>query len=307
MRSLLRAKVAAFLSRLGVQNYHSIARIILLAANLAACSKKLPSPNAIPTAEEQAIVGGREADGAEAFLRSVVAIGDETTEWCTGSIYSDSIVITAAHCVDPEREHPDAKDMRIYFGDDVRDLAKATSRKVLAFKILDGWSKGSFQCGSDLAVVIFEGGLPQGYEPIELLADKAAVKSGAKVAAAGYGLSSYDFDNSYGLLRYYTAEFKPSFRWTIAAVMSFAQDEPAGSIYVTERLDGKSFYKGDSGGPHFIRHEGRWKQYALSSGAVPPVGSSDAENGFFVMTDLVDRRAFIEESAKQLLEEITKP
>ena len=270
-----------------------------------ACSQQPNSP--MFAGGQPPIIGGREADGAETFLRSVVSIGDDKTDWCTGSIYSDSIVITAAHCVDPERDQPEAKKIRIHFGDDVRDLSKVTSRKVLAFKILDGWSKGSFQCGSDLAVVVFEGGLPRGYEPVELLTDKSAVKSGARVGVAGYGLSSFNFDNSYGPLRYFTAEFEPSHRWTIAAVMSFAQDEPEGTIYVTERLEGKAFYKGDSGGPHFIKHEGRWKQYALSSGAVPPVGSSDAENGFFVATDLVDRRQFIEKTAKELLEEITNP
>ena len=270
---------------------------------LAACSQKPSSPVAVGSAPS--IIGGIESDDSEIFLRQTVAIGDEKRAWCSGSIYSDSIVITAAHCVamwTGEEWRPSPSKLKIYFGKNVRSTDRALIRDVDSYRISKGYQTDSmdmqrFIVGNDFAVVKFKGGLPLGYGAVTLLDSSTDLVPGATIAMAGYGCTDHkDSNGTFGLLHYFKTEFSPyalteNDEW----MRPYLSSETPGTFHIIKPTD-KDTCSGDSGGPQFVLHRGEWKQWGITKGYSHK--ASDAENGFLsYYADVLSKRDFILESA----------
>jgi secreted trypsin-like serine protease len=164
------------------------------------------------------------------------AVPDESDIWrftvkvldgeklCTGAIIHPRFILTAGHC--GAEMNPDK--IEFYKG----SSQVVASRSVKKIYVHPDYSAE----GSDLALLEFEGGLPNDeYQPIEILNDLKMVPPHAEITATGFGLTS---PQEYGILTWGTG------RIVNQQEKSFGFD------------DDTNYYpcSGDSGGPAIFYH-----------------------------------------------------
>ena len=139
---------------------------------LMACAKAPQSTGQGLASSEAGIIGGSDVSSADALSTSIVAIYEKTKgALCTGSILSDELILTAAHCA----LDSDPKSMVVLFGLSAQQSTGRQIRQVIdgvvhpAYKALMTKLKshpeidfGTVQNQQDLAVLKFSGGLPSG-------------------------------------------------------------------------------------------------------------------------------------------------
>lgn len=216
----------------------------------AACA---PQTGAINTASDNnGIIGGLDATGNEDFAQTIVSVyNTETSGLCTGSIVSDSLLVTAAHCVTGP-----AQKLALIFGKNIKDTNNRVVKRVDAYKVSPLWpfrQDESLNSG-DIAMVKFSGGLPPGYRPAQVLSNKAALTNGAVVLLAGYGISDGVKHTGSGTLR--SAEVK---------ILNAAYSE---SELLVAQNEGKGACHGDSGGPAYVRINGQLMLWGVTNRGV---------------------------------------
>ncbi len=205
-----------------------------------ACQKAAEDQNdnqlATQNEDDQSIVGGRLVNEGDPINKSVVAVYDEKRgSLCTGSLLRDNLVMTAAHCVEDGIEG-----QVILFGANIRS---AKHRR----PVVDGVMHGTFRRQSanssinwgDIALIRFEGTVPQGYAPSEILRDSSRLKTGRTVFLAGYGLSDGVENTGSGTLRKVYTRIGDG-------------DYSATEILIDQRR-GHGACRGDSGGPAYVK------------------------------------------------------
>lgn len=194
------------------------------------------------------IIGGKNATGTEDFSKSIASVLNVVEGGlCTASIYSDSILITAAHCVSGP-----ASSLRVLFGTDLQN-ANRVIRSVVAYQVSPLYplrSTERFNTG-DVAVVRFSGGLPPGYVPAKILSDVSALKNGTSVLLAGYGINDGAAKTGAGVLRYVDVEIQDA---------SYSETE-----VLLDQTKGKGACHGDSGGPAYVRVNGQWMLWGITN------------------------------------------
>lgn len=182
---------------------------------------------------------------------------------CTGTLVTENVILTAAHCMDA-----DISKAVVVFGDDFsaafdKNATKKPSietRQVVNWSINPLWARAKneqFNEG-DTAVVKFDGSLPEGYAPAQILPDASALRNGADVVVAGYGADrkiSGDANTSgdsagVGTLRKVTVQI-------VNAKISQTEME------IGARQ--KTVCHGDSGGPSFIELNGEYYLWGVTS------------------------------------------
>lgn len=197
------------------------------------------------------IIGGTDATGEEDFTKSIVSLYNVADEsLCTASIITDSILVTAAHCVDGK-----PSDLRVVFGVSLEDT-NIIIKPVEAFQVSPLWpvrQNQEFNSG-DIAVVRFAGGLPAGYKPVPMLTDAAVLKDGQPVLLAGYGISDGVESTGAGRLRYVETTIQNA---------KFSKTE-----VLVDQTKGKGACHGDSGGPAYIEMNGKRLLWGVTSRGV---------------------------------------
>ncbi|MBK7890018.1 MAG: trypsin-like serine protease [Bdellovibrionales bacterium] len=236
--------------------------VITLAFAMSACGQA-PNQSAAIETQGTGIIGGTDSNGNEPFAKHIVGVYDVAVgAICTGTILSESIIITAAHCV----ESP-AASLRVVFGTDFNSPQIAV-RAVDAYKVSPLWAfrQGEELNTGDISVVKFSGGLPAGYKPIKFLTDASLLKDGAPVMLAGFGASDVvqvrdprtgrmvsDHQNA-GKLRFVTTSIKKA--------------EYTKSEVLVEQAHGKGACHGDSGGPAYTELNGELVVFGVTSRGV---------------------------------------
>lgn len=172
----------------------------LLILTLASCSfRSVNKPIANNNPEfALGVINGKPVDKGDALTKSTVGLFNNNSDYiCTGTYIGNNLVLTAAHCVDDA----DASDLIVIFHPDMNNILDTENqetknlytRKVAAFEFNKLWIDSQkedkpFDRG-DIALVKFQGELPEGFSAAEFLTDQSQLKLNSHVVVAGYGVS----------------------------------------------------------------------------------------------------------------------
>jgi secreted trypsin-like serine protease len=235
-----------------VKNYEKLNEfilglLILSTLILSSCGLKKGRQETSDQIERSAIVNGKSLSTKGENSHSVVALISENREGealCTGSIVSDSVILTAAHCVEgsPRR-------IQIIFGADIKKITDENIRLADTAISHPNWGRNLKSGRADLALVHFKGGLPTRYFPVTLADQATHLREGQDVTMIGYGVTSGEREKGSGKLRQTTTQI-------------IGQKSP--SEIVTDG-ESSSVCFGDSGGPAFIKEGNESIQWGVAS------------------------------------------
>lgn len=199
------------------------------------------------------IVNGTDANGSEAWFGSVIAIGTKSSNgkgfevFCSGSLIGKNTIVTAGHCLDYQ-----GVGAYVIFGLK-QDSADVQGRKIVkaAFhEKYDGNFPESARDVFDIGVAQFEGELPNGFNPVEILTDDSILKNGAEILLAGFGVTNGYTQAGAGTLRYTSVKI---------------QDEAYGKTEVQTDEKKNGSCNGDSGGPGLVSFNGKYYVWGTTS------------------------------------------
>jgi hypothetical protein len=278
----------------------TVTSIILLIA-LTACVKPGSSYQPLQIGNgDWLIIGGDDVLPGDKIAKSIVAVqtsnGSGRGTLCTGSILSESLVVTAAHCLPKGTTE----------GEVVFGLVVGESRlrnKIIDWKRMPGYEEIeklenllpeertvaedillSNSDHQDIAIVRFEGGLPPGYEKANLLQDKALLKRGVEVHVAGYGVSAPNAFETRGTLRK-----------AVAPVL--IPNSTPGEFIIDITREGTC--NGDSGGPAFIKIDEEYYLVGVDSRTLTPASAEPCSSSA-AFANLLKYDEFIAESKQSL-------
>jgi hypothetical protein len=256
------------------------------ALSLSACGKNAGS---VGGAMDSTIIGGTDANGKEEFAPTIVSVYNVAKGGlCTASIVSDSLLVTAAHCVDGK-----PSEIRLIFGTDIRNEATRVVKAIDAYKVSPLWpfrQDEEFNSG-DIAMIKFSGGLPAGYRPAQILNDKAALQNGTVVTLAGYGISDGAAHTGGGNLRYTDVKIQNA---------SYSESE-----VLVAQTEGKGACHGDSGGPAYVRVNGQLMLWGVTNRGV-----NDPKNDCSVSAayaNILYHTEWLKETSAELMKVPTAP
>ncbi len=140
-------------------------------------------------AKDSGIIAGTAVSNQDALSKSIVGIfathqaGDTGGAICTGSLLPGNIVLTAAHCVD--------NFMVVVFSQDFNSTQSNQVFQVDKIAVSPYWEtrKNASKDHGDIAILHFQGNVPAGYVPANLVTDASVLENQAQVVLAGYGVN----------------------------------------------------------------------------------------------------------------------
>lgn len=217
---------------------------VLLALSLSGCNQSFKQNEV--NVNGDGIIGGTEIQKGDPIQKTVVGVYDSVTgELCTGSLLPNNLVLTAAHCIASDYENIEII-FDITLTDDSPYYPVDKGEKSVFF---DSRSQKDTNRG-DIAILHFEGELPEGYEPAKLM-NAFTLEKNTKVIIAGYGVSNGN-----------TGEGAGTLRTTLVAVADpfYAESE----VKLNQTM-GKGACHGDSGGPAYLKINGQYFVWGITS------------------------------------------
>jgi secreted trypsin-like serine protease len=251
--------------------------VAVLPLLVACASASAETDSADLAAQDDAIVGG----AATTAYSYVVGVGsDSQGAFCTGTVISKRVVITAAHCVGGIN--------RVFFG---TKAARPAAVVVVASETAHpGYNDVSM--ANDLAILALEADAP--VQPAPLVREALTNSSawiGPDFTFVGFGLTNGNTQTGFGTKRVV--------KFPIAAVGPARVGGTPGSVDSTQfyyRVAGKNTCNGDSGGPAFATRRG-----VLSLAGVTSFGDGPCTfDGVQQKTDQAAIQSFIQPRIDQI-------
>jgi secreted trypsin-like serine protease len=235
----------------------------------------------IPDDERNLIIGGEKVKKKEEIDNYVVSIiNTQQGTLCTASILTEEFLLTAAHCLSGAPE-----ETKISFS---LKTSEKKLRSISSYQIHPYWNKSSQSKNAfDIGIIYFKGGLPSGYEKVNLLPSSYKFQNNQAVELAGYGIKDGEENSGAGILRSVEAKIKEA---------SFSETE-----ILIDQTNQKGACHGDSGGPAFVKlADGKLLYWGITSRGYGPNGK-DCE-GYSIYTKVMPFRKWINLNAKQMKE-----
>jgi V8-like Glu-specific endopeptidase len=212
--------------------------------------------------DSEEIVGGVKVLIEDPIEKSVVAlyrVSGNSGTLCSATLIARDMALTAAHCVEDGTDG-----MMVIFGPNIRTDV-GTAVRVLGSEVPRSWDAQSQEIKDlgDIAVIHFDGELPDGFVPVRLAPAKLALAAGDTVTLAGYGITRAGSETGAGVLR--KAQVKivdPDFGKT---EMIFDQTSGVGACH------------GDSGGPAFFTRSGKTYLVGVTNRSYPNDAPDDCK------------------------------
>jgi secreted trypsin-like serine protease len=265
--------------------------MVCLALGLAACAPAVQnSGTALSSFSGDAgIINGKTVAESDPVAHSTVGLVIETsrgTALCTGTLVSESVVMTAAHCL------AGASRGAVVFSLDLEKADERDARGISDALVHPKVDLSADKNSNDIALVKFDGTLPRGYSPARLLASAKEIKTGMTVVLAGYGATGMNVSAAKAE-SFLKASKKPAKPRTPSR-----QPQPTGTPILrkvdvkltnatytqTEILfdmsaDGGGACHGDSGGPALATINGQLTVIGVTSRSATEKGGATCKEG----------------------------
>lgn len=261
-------------------NIRNIILLVLTAFIYTSCTPTDNSSSYQPTKLNSAnhIIGGTTVENNLHTGKYVVGMFAPRFGNCSGVIIAEDLILTAAHCIPPN-----PRSLTIIFDSNLNNAHQKNMRPVISATVSPYWianSKNPKNKG-DLAVVKFQGPIPNGYKQAYMLTNSAYIADRSFTLLAGFGVSSTSqIDNSSGVLR--------------ETFTSITQAKYSATEALINQLGGRGTCSGDSGGPAFILINGTYYLWGITS-----QGDAECRN-YGIYTNIVPYLKWIQQTAQVL-------
>lgn len=256
---------------------------------LAACAPQNSEnsfQNTITTSDSSAqIVGGDKVDSTSLVGRSTVGIYESKIGYiCSGTLIGKNLVLTAAHCVDPN-----ARDLVVIFAPEMRKAQSQQIRRVTGAVVHPQYT-GEVQTKdtADIALLRFEGEAPAGFTIAPMLFEEGYLKDDLRTIVAGYGLNwTILLSKGSGTLR--------------TAKLSIDNVDFSRTEVMLGQSVRRGICSGDSGGPAYLEINGRLHVWGVASRGDSLPGLLTPKCMLFSVFTRVDAyQTFIQDATRQL-------
>ncbi|UYL09591.1 trypsin-like serine protease [Bdellovibrio sp. SKB1291214] len=250
---------------------------------LAACSNKNTGPS--PVAQGESIINGKTADKDSDIVKATVALvmvdADRTRSFCTGTLVSKDIIITAAHCVEPIMS---GYQMQVSFGGEtftsknegeLREIDRFYTYEMVYPSAGHPEAVRTINDLKDIAVIKLLTTAPKWAIPATILGSEASLAVGQEVTVAGFGRMKED-----------QAAMATELQQTQLKIQNIESKR-----IELDQTQGTGACWGDSGGPALIRTEQELIVIGVLSGAT--YGNQNCHSGT-VYTSLAGYKDFIQ-------------
>lgn len=239
------------------------------------------------------IVGGDEITEKDPDSRTTVALLSQTamgTGICTGTIFTDTLIMTAAHCVTDEfGDELRPQQIKVIFENNLLDGINSADVRESSGVVAHSLWRGQYSLGkdqNDIAILKFKGGLPLGYHKAKILMNQSALKNGQVTTLAGYGVTTMNNGGlGSGVLRKVNTQIYKS---------NFSKTE----VLLDQRA-GKGACHGDSGGPAIVQIGANRVVWGVTNRGYPENAPDDCKQ-FSVYTKIAAHKKFITQAVKDL-------
>jgi hypothetical protein len=174
----------------------------------------------------------------ETLRPHVVMVLSSKGGFCSASVLSPDVVLTAGHCVTGAKEH------RIHFTNEAGEPVFIEAAAIAVHPLYSRSAVATRRRSIDLALVRLATPLPARFRPVELSGTTAPAASGEAYRVAGYGLGTEDAPRTGGQFR--SAKLTVTTPYGPSRILVWLVDPS-----VAKGQPGSGACTGDSGGPLF--------------------------------------------------------
>jgi len=266
------------------------------------------------------IVGGKKVDASSPLAHSLVLLLMKTSDGtinCTGTLVSQDVVLTAAHCVAGVLKDPSHL-MKIIFSTEPQCAAhrgqNLSQGSVEAVRVPLNWFKSNHEL-SDLALVKLTAAAPAEYSPLPLAKNFPEISVHQAVTVAGYGKTTKDYDaiDPQPLALRVTQVYSLNASLKEILLQSLRKRDPNSTLNAEDirntddkenlffdQSEGHGICAGDSGAPALIESGNQMQIIGVASAVENPLDSTSKCSLLGVHTNVVHYQSWLNETLQDL-------